>query len=72
MRIILDMGGDINLPDNNGWTALHHAVYQNDENKVRFLKGHGALNLSNNRRDALTPYQMAVNSGYDNIARILK
>ena len=53
------MGGDINLQDSRGWTALHHAVKQNDIDKVRFLKSHGALNIRNN--DGLIPYQMTDN-----------
>eukprot|EP00794_Sanderia_malayensis_P017311 gene17311-19044_t len=42
VRYLVEIGCDINSPDNNGWTPLHCAAFYNDVELCRFLVEHGA------------------------------
>ena len=62
---------DLDETDSIGWTALHWAVYCEDEDAVQFLIQKGA-NLNYAARSwGLTPLHLAVNLGNENIVRIL-
>jgi ankyrin repeat protein len=42
-RLLLEAGADPDMPDRiNGWTALHHAVFQCDTRVIALLVQHGA------------------------------
>ena len=57
-RILLERGGNVNLQDNTGWTALHYAVNNNDIEKVKLLVSCGAIvNIMN--KEGKTPLTMA-------------
>ncbi|XP_065051815.1 apoptosis-stimulating of p53 protein 2-like [Rhopilema esculentum] len=42
VRFLVEIGCDINSPDNNGWTPLHCAAFYNDVDLCTFLVEHGA------------------------------
>jgi hypothetical protein len=68
MTIILENGGDVNFQDNNGWTALHYAVNNNDIAKVRLLVSHRAI-VNKKNYSGVTPLNMA--KSYE-VAQILR
>lgn len=41
LQRLLSLGFDINQQDNAGWTALTHAAYWNNKNKIKILLEHG-------------------------------
>ena len=62
---------DLDETDSIGWTALHWAVYCEDEDAVQFLIQKGA-NLNYSAKSwGLTPLHLAVNLGEENIVCIL-
>jgi ankyrin repeat protein len=70
-EMLLDAGSDIEVPDRNGWTALHTAAYFDRKSVCELLVARGA-NLSvlgcNCRKDQ-TPFQMAVSQGHGELVR---
>ena len=42
VKLLIDMGGDVNQVGPGGRTALHGAVYLQDTNMIRYLAEHGA------------------------------
>ena len=57
-RLMLDLGVDVNTPDPQGNTALHHAVRQGFRSVVELLASHGADPYASNDRDE-TPVSLA-------------
>jgi ankyrin repeat protein len=55
----------------SGYTPLFWAVYDNNESLVKFLIEHGA-NVNATAKNAKTPLSLATESGYENIAKLLK
>lgn len=42
LKVLVDLGADVNAVDNNGETAMHGAAYKNLPGAVQFLYDHGA------------------------------
>jgi ankyrin repeat protein len=61
VKMLLDLGADINAVDNNGETAMHGAAYQSRPKLVQFLADHGADIVVWNRQNVSgwTPYLIA-------------
>jgi ankyrin repeat protein len=61
VRILLELGADINAVDDNGETAMHGAAYQSRPKLVQFLAERGAnINIWNRKNKAgWTPLMIA-------------
>src|SRR5437660_9085363 len=64
LRILLDLGADINAVDNNGETAMHAAAYKNLPGVVKFLASKGARIDLWNRPDKFGWTPLAIAVGY--------
>jgi ankyrin repeat protein len=62
VKLLVELGADVNAPDRAGQTALHHAASIRADNVIRFLAGRGA-NLDAADRRGLTPYEVAAGIG---------
>ena len=69
VRTLIAQKADVNAPQVDGATALHWAIYRDDEDLVDFLIKNGA-NVKAANRDGVTPLAMA--SLYGKPAMILK
>ncbi len=50
LKLLLDLGSDVNAVDNNGETAMHGAAYQSLPKVVQLLAGHGTdINIWNRK-----------------------
>jgi ankyrin repeat protein len=61
VRVLLELGADVNAVDDNGETAMHGAAYQSWSKLVEFLPQHGAdINIWNRKnRAGWTPLMIA-------------
>jgi ankyrin repeat protein len=68
VKVLLDLGADINAVDNNGETAMHAAAYKNLPKVVKFLAASGAKIDLWNRADKFgwTPLVIAVGYRFGN------
>ena len=64
LRVLLDLGADINAVDNNGETAMHAAAYKNLPEVVKFLASKGARIDVWNRDDKFGWTPLAIAVGY--------
>ena len=64
LRVLLDLGADINAVDNNGETAMHAAAYKNLPEVVKFLATKGARIDVWNRDDKFGWTPLAIAVGY--------
>jgi ankyrin repeat protein len=64
LRVLLDLGADINAVDNNGETAMHAAAYKNLPEVVKFLATKGARIDVWNRDDRFGWTPLAIAVGY--------
>jgi ankyrin repeat protein len=71
LRTLLRQRADVNVPQPDGATALHWAVYRDDVTAVELLLGAGA-NASATNRDGATPLSLAcINGSAAIVARLL-
>lgn len=67
---LLRAGADITLADNEGNTALHHALMEYSEDTARYLIKKGAdCNCPNN--DGETPADIAVKRGFESVLELM-
>ena len=70
-RLLIDAGADINISDNNQWTALHTAAYFGYNDIVDALIKRPDVNLNVRNEDGDTPLHSAAWSGREQSARLL-
>jgi ankyrin repeat protein len=68
LKVLLDLGADVNAVDNNGETAMHAAAYKNLPEVVKFLAAKGAtIELWNkDNKFGWTPLAIAVGYRFGN------
>lgn len=54
-RVLLDAGADVNVPDKNLRTALHHVAQYGTVNEIRLLSRNAKANVRMEDRDGETP-----------------
>jgi ankyrin repeat protein len=69
-KFLIDLGMDINAPDNEGNTALHKAAYNGNEATVQILIDHGADMSLKNKQDE-TALSLAAGTSAIPIVRLL-
>ena len=70
LKKILEHDAKINLMDNNGWTALHHAAYNGDFESARELCEQGA-NVNSYSNSMKTPLHFAALNNHAEIVNLL-
>jgi ankyrin repeat protein len=68
--VLIDAGADVNLQDENGWTALHIAASVNNQEIVEILVDAGA-NLDMETLDGYTALDLALQNDNNQMAHIL-
>jgi ankyrin repeat protein len=70
IRRLLDLHADVDYRDQDGLTALHHAIFGGFEDAVQLLLDRGA-DTNASSPNAATPLHLAVLKGRSNIAELL-
>jgi ankyrin repeat protein len=70
-RQLLEAGADVNAQEGNGWTALQHAVDQDNEALTRLLLDHGAELNRRNIPTGRAAIHYAAMGDDDNLLRLL-
>ena len=70
LRSLLRQGADVNVPQVDGTTALHWAVYRDDVQTAKLLVSHGADVDARNRYD-VPPLSLACTNGNAEIVHLL-
>ena len=70
MKILIDLGANINSQDGKGYTPLHHAVINNDERMVKHLLIRGANKFIKDHNN-LTPYDLSFELEEQKLSSIL-
>jgi hypothetical protein len=66
VKILVEMGADVNLPSDTGWTALHAAAYMGSDSVVKYLVSKGA-NLNARTGCGQTPLSLAAATSVDGL-----
>lgn len=70
VRMLVESDAPVNLKQHGGWTALHAAADNGDEEMIKILLQHGADPLAQND-DGKTPAQIAQAKGRDKAFQLL-
>lgn len=70
IKLLLELGGNINILNKNNETALHIAIYTRDLDFIRFLISYGC-DLNAQSFDGRTPLHIASYLGYEDVCRLL-
>lgn len=70
VRILLDLGADVNYRDSSGWSVLHTAACNGDAGIVQTLLKFGA-DPENKNENGWSPVYMAVREGFSDVVSIL-
>ncbi|KAG9348570.1 hypothetical protein JZ751_002306 [Albula glossodonta] len=68
--LLVKNGANVNLGDNDRWTALHFAAQNGDDRIARLLLEHAAEPVPK-EKDGWTPLHLAAQNGHENMVRIL-
>ncbi len=71
VRVLLEHGADVNATDERGWTPLHHAAFQEDEEIVQCLVDAGAERDLRETMRQMTALDMAREKNLPGIVAIL-
>jgi ankyrin repeat protein len=71
LKILKKDGGDLNLQDEKGYTALMYAILNNRKDIVELLIDNGA-DLKQTDKNGRSPMKLSKYLGYSNITKILK
>jgi ankyrin repeat protein len=71
VRLLLEHGADTGLQDTDGWTALHFAVFHENDDIIRLLLSHGA-NPNVAAKSGATPASLAQNRQRPDLVALLK
>ena len=71
VRLLIEVGADINITNNNQWTALHRAAYYGYNNIVDMLIHTPHVNVNLRNEYGQTPLYVAVDRGREQSARLL-
>ena len=70
IKLLIDLGGDVNSQDINGYTPLHYAVMTRNENMTKRLILRGANKLIKDKKNR-TPYDLALSMNDKDLVDIL-
>ncbi len=71
VRILLERGAEVNVSDENGWTALMGVAYYGDLRLAQLLLQHGAA-VNARDEDGRTPVNLAIQTGKTDIANLFR
>ncbi|KTD54692.1 ankyrin repeat domain-containing protein [Legionella quateirensis] len=71
MQALLDHGANVQLTDNQGYTALHLAVYQRAKSAVRWLLEHTKIDVNAVDPHHQTALSMSERAGTDELSELL-
>jgi ankyrin repeat protein len=71
LRLLLEHGADVNVPNGSGWTPLQRASYNGALEAVRLLLEHGA-DVEAKDKDGRTALQKAAKIGHDKVVELLR
>ena len=71
VKALLDKGTQVDARDENGGTALGHAVWFGHVETVQLLIDRGA-DVNVKKQDGMTPLQLAIASNHPEVAEVLK
>ena len=70
IKLLIDLGGDVNSQDINGYTPLHYAVMTRNGNMTKRLILRGANKLIKDKKNR-TPYDLALSMNDKDLVDIL-
>ncbi len=71
-EIILQAGANINEKNEDGWTALHKAAYEQDKTEIIDLLMQSGSDVEAKNRFGKTPLQLAEEKNHRDIVRVIK
>ena len=71
MSALLEAGADVNVEDNDGYTPLRYAAYNNQPKIAAALLEKGA-DVNGGSADGWTPEAVAIGKGHLAVVRLLK
>jgi len=70
-RLLLEHSADVNARDDDGWTPLHFAAYNDHVDVAELLLRHGA-DAGARDNEGLTPLDVALRTEHAEVARVIE
>ena len=70
LKVLVEAGADVNIPDRNGWTPLHSCAFYHLPQLIPALLAAGA-DAARRNSQGLTPADMAREKGFSDITELL-